>query len=202
MGKWKHFWQLLAGAVLILLIVYFVALAAGLIGQQNHLSALDLIVIIVAVVIATGLANSYIFTKFSATRHGLEFGLENVEKAQREIGLKQNKLASGQEGIKEDLEMLELIMMALVKQYEEMHLRNLAKDGPYRVQHRDSMMKELTQLYDLGYLTPKKAGGLDAITADHAGSGDHFDLKEYLEVTPRGMKFLEIYNRYVKATAA
>jgi hypothetical protein len=63
------------------------------------------------------------------------------------------------------------------------------------------MRQQLDRLDGMEFIRPTGPGGLNAIRDRHASAQDHFDLKNYVEITQEGREYLSLREQLVARTA-
>ncbi|MFF8909942.1 alpha-amylase family glycosyl hydrolase [Streptomyces olivaceoviridis] len=100
--------------------------------------------------------------------------------------------------IEATLESIQLAVIGLLSRYERSHLRKLAGKGDDLVEYRREMYEELERLQHLGYLKPRATKPDLWEMKNVMESEKEFHLKEYLEITKMGEKYLQLYGESVK----
>ncbi|MER7582051.1 alpha-amylase family glycosyl hydrolase [Kitasatospora sp. NPDC097691] len=101
--------------------------------------------------------------------------------------------------LEDEVQSLQLAMLSLLTRYERSHLRKLVpgnEDG--QVQYRPSMYQELERLYHLGYVKPRpESPGLMGMKETFEKDPiTHFALSEYVAITAKGTKYLDLYRTW------
>jgi hypothetical protein len=83
------------------------------------------------------------------------------------------------------------IAKGMITQFEYDKLSGLARSGPFVVRFHHDMYEELKRLDAIRYVQPQPGYGLNSILA-HDGSGDEFDLKQYVRITDDGLEYMKL----------
>jgi hypothetical protein len=86
---------------------------------------------------------------------------------------------------------LQMLIKGSVTDFEYEKLKGLSAEGQFRVRFHGDMYHELRRLDALRYIQPKPGYGIESIK-ERDGSGDEFDLKQYIYITIEGREYLKI----------
>ncbi len=94
---------------------------------------------------------------------------------------------------------LQMLIKGSVTDFECEKLKGLAMDGSFRVRFCWDMYHELRRLDALRYVQPQPGYGIESIR-EHDGSGDEFDLKQYVYITSEGQEYLKLREDLLKVS--
>ena len=94
---------------------------------------------------------------------------------------------------------LQMLIKGSVTDFEYDKLKGLAADGPFHVGFRWDMYNELRRLDALRYVQPQPGYGIDSII-ERNGSGNEFDLKQYVYITYEGREYLKLRDHVLRAS--
>jgi TIR domain len=109
------------------------------------------------------------------------------------------RLQDRQETTESRLRTIQVVIKALVTEFEYEKLRSLAGDGPFMVQFHNSMISELNRLDAIRYVRPKPGYGIESIR-DRDGTDKAFNLKQYAEITSDGLEYLNLRRELLRTT--
>jgi len=101
------------------------------------------------------------------------------------------KLQGRQDTTESRLRTIQVVIKALVTEFEYEKMRALAGGGPFMVQFHNSMVAELNRLDAIRYVRPKPGYGIESIR-ERDGTDKKFDLKQYVEITNDGLEYLSL----------
>jgi hypothetical protein len=94
-------------------------------------------------------------------------------------------------GIEQDISLIQkLTFAAAVSKFEVKHLKGLTADK-YTIRYNEDVKSELKRLDAFGFLFPNPGMGLNSLDP-YLGSGQEFDLKQYVHVTAFGMQYIQL----------
>lgn len=94
---------------------------------------------------------------------------------------------------------LQMLIKGSVTDFEYEKLKGLAIDGPYRVRFHWDMYHELRRLDALRYVQPQPGYGIESIK-ERDGSGNEFDLKQYVYIANEGREYLKLRDELLRAS--
>ncbi|GIH75418.1 hypothetical protein [Planobispora longispora] len=166
--------QIVSVVTAILLVTYLVLVPLGLIAPDHRLSTAEILVAVAVLVLSQYSIEDLTFDAGGASR----IRLRRIEDRQR--------------AIESDIQVLQVALSGIVTKHELRHLRGLAAPGPFDVQYSNHMVRELERLDAMRFVVPLQEAGINAIRRDHQAPDDRFDLKPYVKITNRGLKYLEL----------
>ena len=86
---------------------------------------------------------------------------------------------------------LQMLIKGNATDFEYEKLKGLAAEGPFRVVFHWDMYGELRRLDALRYVQPQPGYGIESIK-ERDGSGEEFDLKQYVYITEEGVEYLKL----------
>jgi hypothetical protein len=107
------------------------------------------------------------------------------------------RLEGRQNATESRLRTMQVVMKALITEFEYEKLRGLAAPDQFLVQFHNSMVQELNRLDAIRYLRPKVGFGIESIR-ERDGSDKTFDLKQYVEITHDGLEYLKLRDELLK----
>lgn len=152
--------------------VYVYKILVGAIPEQRRLGAVDLAVILVAVLIAGALLNPRLIDRLTRFKLGsVEFQLEKLNHAQQDQ--------------RNELDDLRFVLTLLLQPAELQHLKNL-EDGTTRYTANHSMRTELRKLRTMGLIH-----NLEGTKIGDLKDNTERKLSDIVELTDRGRKYLQ-----------
>ncbi|UJB72332.1 hypothetical protein HRE53_27460 (plasmid) [Acaryochloris sp. 'Moss Beach'] len=125
----------------------------------------------------------------------LSFGdvkLEMLEEVKEQVqGVKKR-----QEDTEEVLYALSTALEGIVTKFERKHLEKLKPRSADIVKYGPDFFNEIERLDAIGFIEPIKNEGLVSIKNDHGRDGEEFSLREYVDITEKGEKYLQIYDDF------
>ena len=94
---------------------------------------------------------------------------------------------------------LQMLIKGIVTDFEYDKLRGLAADGPFLVLFHWDMYHELRRLDAIRYVQPRQGYGIEDITK-RDGSGNEFDLKQYVYITNDGREYLKLRDELLRSS--
>jgi hypothetical protein len=101
------------------------------------------------------------------------------------------KVGQRQDQLEYRVQVLQLLMKGFLTDFEYEKLQGLAGNAPFRVGFHWDMYHELRRLDALKYIQPQQGYGIESIK-ERDGSGDPFDLKQYVYITQEGKEYLKL----------
>ncbi len=92
---------------------------------------------------------------------------------------------------KDNLLTLQFLIRAVVTKQEIPKLERLSEEGSFDVWFSWDMYNELKRLDDIEFVRMRHHDGLNAIKQFDGGKGP-FNLKDFVEITPQGLQYLEL----------
>lgn len=108
-----------------------------------------------------------------------------------------NSIKNRQDSIEDSIRTLQIVTKVLVSEFEYEKLRGLAKEEPFFVRFHNDMYEELKRLDAIRYIQPQPGYGLRDIR-NRDGSGDEFNLKQYVYITDDGREYLKLRDELSK----
>jgi hypothetical protein len=99
----------------------------------------------------------------------------------------ESKLGEQQSTIKT----LTIIVRGILTEWEYEKLQGLARQEPFLVRFHKNMLDELYRLRALGYVTPAHGRKISSLR-ERDGTGEEFDLKEYIQITAIGKEYVKL----------
>jgi isocitrate/isopropylmalate dehydrogenase len=93
---------------------------------------------------------------------------------------------------------LQMLIKGSITDYEYDKLKGLASDSQFPVRFHWDMYHELRRLDALRYIQPRQGYGIESIK-ERNGSGDEFDLKQYIYITNEGREYLKLREELLSA---
>lgn len=151
--------------------VYLAGILTGYLPKENRLGTNEIGLLILAVFAAAGL-----FGKLSELKvGGATLLFDRVD-----------RMESSVESIRAALE-------GIVTKFERMHLNKLVPPNNDIVRFGEDFMKEIRRLDAIDFLTPlDKQAGLNAIINAHGRPDEEFHLREYVQLTAQGSRYLRL----------
>ncbi|MFI7408422.1 hypothetical protein ACIBU0_07115 [Streptomyces sp. NPDC049627] len=155
------------------------------------------------VVIALGILAAT-FLVFAHSGPILEFStdLKSLSvKFQEQIRGQQQEISGQKEqinGLGDQVDILKLVVRGLVTRHMLSHLEKIAGLQDDYVRFEWSMYNELEHLDAMGYVAPHDGTGLHAMRNNHGHPGSELHLRNYLDVTPEGLKYLDAWAQVSK----
>lgn len=129
-----------------------------------------------------------------------------IIKAIRSLGFSEQRtqqqirrLEDRQETTESSLRTIQVVVKALVTEFEYEKMRGLAGEEPFMVQFHNSMVEELNRLDAIRYICPKSGYGIESIR-ERDGTDKKFDLKQYVVMTKDGLEYLSLRGELLSAT--
>lgn len=94
---------------------------------------------------------------------------------------------------------LQMLIKGNVTDFEHDKLKGLAANGQFLVRFHWDMYRELRRLDALRYVQPQPGYGIESITG-RDGSGNEFDLKQYVYITKDGLEYLRLRDELLRAS--
>ena len=107
--------------------------------------------------------------------------------------------------LQSDVRTIRMALTGIVTKHEIKHLRQLAEKNQYPVQYSDPLWRELEALDAKGFIQPTNeigGGRLDTIKRRFGHerldpNRPFFNLSDYVEITPSGEEYVQLYNSVV-----
>lgn len=96
-----------------------------------------------------------------------------------------------QTDIESTVKTLQIVVRGLLTEYEYQKLQGLARQQPFLVRFHNKMLDELYRLRALGYVTTAPGRTISSVR-ERDGTGNEFDLKEYIQLTAEGQEYLKL----------
>lgn len=110
------------------------------------------------------------------------------------------RLEGRQNATESRVQTMQVVMKALVTEFEYQKLRGLTAPDPFLVQFHNSMVQELNRLDAIRYVRPRAGFGIESIR-ERDGSDKKFDLKQYVEITSDGLEYLKLREEVLRPSA-
>lgn len=117
------------------------------------------------------------------------------------------KVEKGQQMLRSDLEAIRVALTGIVTKFEIDYLRRLAKAEPWNCRYEPDTYDRLRRLDDMGFVRPTKIHDERRLIRIQELFGDEsikvadrewFNMKDYVEITPAGRNYIELYDTGVK----
>jgi cell division protein FtsB len=168
--------NVLIGLFVILGVVYLVGIITGYVPQSNRLGVNEFLLLLLLVLGVTGF-----FGKISA----IDFG-------EGKFSIKLQEVKDRQDNLEKMMEAVRTALEGIVTKYERQHLEKLLPPNDDLVKYGPHFWGEIERLDDIGYIAPQKANGMVAIQSEHGTAGEAFHLREYVTLTEKGLKYLNV----------
>jgi len=109
------------------------------------------------------------------------------------------KVEERQDILESRVRALQLLIKGSVTDFEYEKLKGLAADGPFLVRFHWDMYDELRRLDALRYVQPQQGYGIEDFKK-HDGSGNEFDLKQYVYITKDGREYLKLRDELLRSS--
>jgi Predicted nucleotide-binding protein containing TIR-like domain len=96
-----------------------------------------------------------------------------------------------QDILESKLRTLQVAVAGTITDFEYQKLRGLAGKGPFLVRFHWEMYHELKRLDAIRYVQPQPGYGIVSVQ-ERDGSGNEFDLKQYVRITEQGLEYLKL----------
>lgn len=123
---------------------------------------------------------------------------DEIRRAIRDLGISETKtswqiqsIQSRQNTTESKVNTLQIVVKGLVTEFEHDKLVGLAAADPFKVSFHNDMYEELKRLDAIGYVKPNSGYGIISIR-ERDGSGNQFDLKQYVHITEDGQEYLKL----------
>ncbi len=103
-----------------------------------------------------------------------------------------------QDSLESRVRTLQVLMKGSVTDFEYDKLKGLSADGPFLVAFHWDMYQELRRLDALRYIQPQPGRGIESIK-ERDGSGDRFDLKQYVYITKEGLEYRKLREELLRS---
>ncbi|SEE87914.1 hypothetical protein SAMN05428954_4301 [Streptomyces sp. 2112.3] len=181
-------WYLVPGLALLAVLAGYVILANGV----N-----PVVVIVLGILAATFLVFAH-----SGPIQEISTDLKSLKvKFQKQIQGQQEQIKGQEEeinGLGDQVGILKLVVRGLVTRHMLSHLNKIAGLQDDYVRFEWSMYNELEHLDAMDYVAPHNGTGLQAMRNDHGHPGSELRLKDYLDITPEGLKYLDAWGQVSK----
>jgi hypothetical protein len=165
----------LGGIAALLLAAYIAAVIAGKISASHQISAINLIVIVVVLIVIGILVRPEFLNNIQ------EFGIGGLSVKMRQ---QLREIQDTQKDQGKNLEELHFILETLVTTSEVKHLRKLAAHRTSNYKRSPTLVAEMRRLRDAGLIISRPEHKIGAVPAT-------FDLAEWVELTSRGREYLK-----------
>jgi hypothetical protein len=121
----------------------------------------------------------------------IRIAIEALGQAEAKTAQKLTHLQARQEDIESTVRTLQIVVRGILTEWEYEKLQGLARQQPFLVRFHNKMLDELYRLRALGYVTAAPGRTISSIRG-RDGTGEEFDLKEYIQITPAGQDYLTL----------
>jgi Predicted nucleotide-binding protein containing TIR-like domain len=117
--------------------------------------------------------------------------IEALGQSDTKTAQKLTHLQARQADIESNVRTLQIVVRGLVTDWEYEKLQGLASQQPFLVRFHNKMLDELYRLRAVGYVTPQPGRTISSMR-EKDGTGNEFDLREYIQITPAGQDYLKL----------
>lgn len=164
--------------VMLLVSIYVVCVVLGKFQDRQKLSASDVAMIVVAVMVAGVLLRPEFLNRLTHLKIG------NVE-------VELEKLQQDQLLQRHELDDVRFVLTLLLQQTEVQHLKNLENSETQGYEGNNNVRNELRKLRTLGLIRSRENRTIGELT-----DRSKFDLKDFVQLTVRGRHYLERLGEY------
>jgi hypothetical protein len=172
------FTKIVGTVVFLLLILYITLCLTGVIAKDNRLTTTEIVLIAVALVFSSGLAER--LGDITVGKEGVKARFEKIEERQ---DLQENHVRA-----------LRFVLKHALSKFEVDKLRGLAGSTSFMVRSHPELHQELKRLDAGALLRPLLPGGLEEIKTRYGDEKELFDLKTCVAITEDGKDYLKLYD--------
>jgi hypothetical protein len=121
----------------------------------------------------------------------IRIAIRALGQAETKTAQRLTHLQARQADIESTVRTLQIVVRGLLTDWEYEKLQGLARPQPFLVRFHNKMLEELYRLRALGYVNSAPGRTVSSLR-ERDGTGEEFDLKEYIQITSAGKDYLNL----------